>query len=94
MSAQRVRSDDAVPNQLAGVESVRALGLLEDAQVHVGLGHSLECRIHSPVPPVLDIVSTESNRHPLPRRTPGTPPRYPPTVIFSLPKPVGLIAPV
>ena len=50
----------------------RFLSILEDAHVHVGLGHSLDCRFQTSVPPVPDIVSAKSNWHFFLRRTPGT----------------------
>ena len=71
MSAWRVCSDDAVSGRLTGVDPICALRLLEDAQVHVGLGHSPECQFQSSVLPVTDVVGDESNRHFLLRRTPG-----------------------
>ena len=39
VSAWRVRRDDAIPIRPAGVDAVRDLCFLEDAQVRVGLGH-------------------------------------------------------
>ena len=72
MSARRVCSKDAVSCQLAGVDPICAICLLEDAQVHVGLGHSPECRFQTSVPPVPDIVSAKSNRHFFLCRTPST----------------------
>ena len=91
--ARRVRINDTVPRRLAGVDSIGAIGLLEDAQVHVGLCHSPKCRLHPPVAPIPDIVSAESNRHPLPCMSLGTPPCSPPTDAFSLLIPVVLLTP-
>ena len=51
-----------------GMESA----LLEDAHVHVGLGHFPECRLHYSFPPIPDVVSAEYSWLFLICRTPGT----------------------
>ena len=91
MSARRVSSEDTVPGRLTGVDHICTLRLLEDAEVHVGLGHSPECRFQTSVPPVPDVVSAESNRHFFLRRTPSTLEHSPPTVDFFLPPSVSLL---
>ena len=93
MSALHVCSDDAVSGQLVGVYPISALRLLEDAQVHVGLGHSPDRRFQTSVPPVPDIVSAKSNRHFFLHRTPGTLERSPPTVSFFFPSPLAFSHP-
>ena len=55
------------------------------SQANMDLGIFQECLLQSSVPPVPDVVSAESNRHFLLRRTPGTIKRSPPTVAFFLP---------
>ena len=49
--ARLISRDDCVAGRPAGVDPIRDLGLLEDAQVHIGMGHPAECRLQpSPLP--------------------------------------------
>ena len=73
MSARRARSNEVVPGGPAGVDSVSNLGLLKDAQVHVGLGHHPHRRLQSPVMAIKNVVGAEPKWRPPPHRTPGTP---------------------
>ena len=60
VSAWRIRRDDAVAGRPAGVDPIREFCLLEDSQVHVGLGHPPECHIQPPLLAVTDVVGAES----------------------------------
>ena len=79
VSARRVYSDDAIPNQPAGVDSVSYLGLLKDSQVYFDLGHPPQRRLQSPVTFVTNVIGAKPNRHPPPCRNFGTP-------IYPLPR--------
>ena len=92
MLTQSVCSYDALSGQLAGIDPVSTLRILENAQVSVGLGHSPERRFQPSAPPVLDIVSAESNRHFLICRTSSAFDRSPPTVSFFLSPYLGLLS--
>ena len=71
VSAWRIRCDDFVAGQPAGVDAICEFCLLEDAQVHIGLGHPPECRLQPPLPAVAYVIGAESNRHRPIRRLPG-----------------------
>ena len=92
VSARRVRSDGAVPSQPVGVDYISYLGLLKDAQVHVGLGNPPQRRLQSPVSFVPGVIGSKPNWHPPPHRIPGTPTHPPPTDVFSSPDPCALPA--
>ena len=72
VSARRVCCDDAILSRHAGVDSVCYICLLEDAQVHVGLGHPPQRRLQSPVTTVTDVVGAKPNPHFPPHKTPST----------------------
>ena len=92
LSDWHVRCDDAIPSQTVGADSICYLCLMEDAQVHVGLGHIPQCRLWSPVTAVTDVVGAEPNRCLPPRRTPSTLTHPPPTDAFLTPDPAALPA--
>ena len=56
VSDWRVRRNNAIPSRPAGVDAVSDLCLLEDSQVHVGLGHPPQRQLQSPVTTVTDLV--------------------------------------
>ena len=78
--AQRIRRNDTVAGRPTGVDTIRAFCLLEDSQVHVGLGHPPECHLQPPLSAVLDVVGAESNRHLPTLRLPGRVAHILPTV--------------
>ena len=92
MSSRSIRINDTVLSRPAGVYSMSYLGLLKDAQVHVGLGHPPQSRLQSPVLSVTKVIVAEPNRHPLPCRNLGTPTHPPPMDTFFSPDPSALPA--
>ena len=88
VSAWRIRRDDVVASRPAGVDAICEFRLLEDAQVHIGLGHPPECRLQPPLSAVTDVIGAESNRHRPIRRLPGrvTHTLPPDPKFFSLPR--------
>ena len=82
VSAWRVCRNDGIPIRPVVVDAVSELCFLEDAQVHVGLGHLPQYRLQSPVTTVTDSVGAEPNRHRPPRKPPSTPTHHLPTDSF------------
>ena len=87
VSARRIRRNDAIAGRPAGVDSLREFCLLEDSQVHVGLGHPPECHFQPPLSAVTDVVGAESNWHLPTRRPPGSVAHVLPTVPKFFPSP-------
>ena len=56
VSAWHVRSDNGVAVQLAVVDTVYQLHLLEDTQVQIGLDHPPQCRLESSIPTITYVI--------------------------------------
>ena len=103
MSSQRVHSNNTVAVKSVGVDTVRTLGFLEDAQVQVVLGHPYQLKLDSSVSAVADILQYKRNHHlgsspslapfPLPRSRPLTNAHSLPTTKNYLPLPSKFMLP-
>ena len=77
VSARHVLGNDTVSGRPTGVDAARKLSFFKYAQVHTGLGHYYQYRLHSAIPSVTDIVCSKPYRI-----TPHVEPHYsynPPT---------------
>ena len=90
MSARRVCRNDAITIRPVGAHAVSDFCFLEDAHVHVGLGHPPKCQLQSPVTTVTDIIGAKHNWHRPPRKTHSTTTNPLPTDAFLTPAPTDL----
>ena len=65
------------------VDAVGEFCFLEDSQVHIGLVHPSKHQLQTSVYSIMNVVGSEPNRHPPPRRSPSTLTHTLPTYVFS-----------